>query len=110
MDHAVNALEGVIDKYQTAPWDEFCAALAAIYIAGATEALAGQWRTPEELDEYDCDRFFTKIAVKYKTTYNGSKLTITTINDVNQWTDDLMEYHKNDMLLTWMPIPELPDR
>ncbi len=100
--------EAAFAKALKAPWNEAKQAFAEAYLAGAAEALAGQWRAPEELEKYECDRFYTKILIKYRTKYQGSWLTITSINEVNQWTDDVAEYHKNDMLITWMPIPSLP--
>ena len=40
----------IIDKYQTAPWNEFRDTLAQIYLAGAREALAGQWRKDDDIE------------------------------------------------------------
>lgn len=40
----------IIDKYKTAPWNEFRDALAQIYLAGITEALAGQWRKDDDIE------------------------------------------------------------
>ncbi len=79
------------------------------YLAGAAEALASQWRSPEELEGYECDRYYTKILVKYRAKYNGSWLTITSLNSVDEWTDNYQEIHKGDDLIAWMPIPELTE-
>ncbi len=107
-EYATEATSSIVDKYQTAPWNEFRDALAEIYLAGAKETLASPWRSPEELEEYECERVFTEILVNYHTIYKGRSLTLTSINDVNQWTDDIDEYHKGDDLIAWMPIPETP--
>lgn len=46
--HAEKVFSEILDKYQTAPWNEFRDALAQIYLTGASEALAGQWKDPKE--------------------------------------------------------------
>ncbi len=104
-DHA----EMAFAKALKAPWPEAKQAFADAYLAGATEALASQWRSPEELEGYECDRYYTKILVKYRAKYNGSWLTITSLNSVDEWTDNYQEIHKGDDLIAWMPIPELTE-
>lgn len=39
-EHADMALFDIMEKYKSAPWNEFRDALADIFLAGATEALA----------------------------------------------------------------------
>ncbi|MDE7466013.1 MAG: hypothetical protein K2M59_06255 [Muribaculaceae bacterium] len=46
--YAEKIFSEILNKYQTAPWNEFRDALAEIYLAGAREALAGQWRSGDE--------------------------------------------------------------
>ncbi len=108
-EYATEATSSIVDKYQTAPWNEFRDALAEIYLAGAKEVFSSQWRSPDELEEYECDRFFTKILTKFLTVYEGSELTLTMISYVSQWTDKVQEYHQEDKLIAWMLIPELPE-
>ncbi len=81
--------------------------LTDAYEQGAKEALAGQWRKPEELEVYECDSFVAEIIVRYRSKYKGRWLTITSVNAVSEWTDDYELIHKGDELIAWMPIPEL---
>lgn len=46
-EYATNSLQRIADKFK-APWNELRDALAEIYIAGANEALSGQWIDIEE--------------------------------------------------------------
>lgn len=89
--------------------DEVIPRIEEAYKAGAREALKSQWHAPEELEEYECDRRFTKVIAVYRSRYKGSWLTITSATSVIEWTDEREEIHKGDDLIAWMPIPELPD-
>ncbi|MDE5998268.1 MAG: hypothetical protein K2G77_08685 [Muribaculaceae bacterium] len=48
--HVDKIFSEIIDKYQTAPWNEFRDALAQIFLVGAKEALAGQWRKDDDIE------------------------------------------------------------
>lgn len=102
--HAEKIFADMVNKYQSAPWNEFRDALAQIYLAGATEALASQWRSPEALNECK-DR---KVITHYRSKFQGTWLTLTAIQDVEDWTTNKKDFHPADDLIAWMPIPELP--
>ena len=92
----------IIDKYKTAPWNEFREALAQIYLAGITEALAGQWRSVE--DELPEDEEYVLIDGP-----NGIEAAVW--NEHYQvWDDsdgdDFM--YKKDAVKMWMSIPQPP--
>ena len=102
--HAGKILEKMVDKYQNAPWNEFKDELAQIYLAGATEALKTQWQDPDTLTAFTgC-----KVLTRYRTKFQGTWLTITSLQDVEDWTELKNELHKADDLIAWMPLPELP--
>ena len=94
----------IIDKYKTAPWNEFREALAQIYLAGITEALAGQWRSVEdELPEAEQDVF---VAVRFGNGYTYGHAWLSTLsNGTLRWYSQ-NEYLHLDNICYWMPIPE----
>lgn len=47
-------------------WGELKQAFADAYTAGATEALAGQWQTPDSLASCKEERVITRYRSKYK--------------------------------------------
>lgn len=85
------------------PWPEFKQALADAYCAGATEALSGQWHSPESISGCN-DR---KVITMYRSKYEGTWLTLTSVESPEDW--DKKTFHKKDDLIAWMPIPALPD-
>lgn len=99
--------EEAFGKALKAPWPKTKQAFEDAYTTGATEALSGLWQTPETLEKVEGDPFFTKILTIYRTFHRGSWLTVTSINSVNEWLGDKVEYHKRDELIAWMPIPPL---
>ncbi|MDE6272888.1 MAG: hypothetical protein K2M31_07770 [Muribaculaceae bacterium] len=80
--------------------------LKMAYFAGAANALSGQWRSPETISQCKGER----VLVVYMAEYNGKILKITTINEADEWNDPTCnEHHKNDDLIAWMEIPDLPE-
>ena len=101
--HVDKIFSEIIDKYQTAPWNEFREALAQIYLAGATEALAGQWRRVEdELPKVDKD-----VLVSMGWGEFGVVWLSALSNGTCKWysNDDTLSL---DYIKYWMSIPELP--
>ena len=101
--HAEKIFPQIAEKYQTAPWNEFRDALADIYMTGATEALAGQWRSVEdELPEVDKD-----VLVGMGCGEFGVAWLSALSNGTCKWysTDDTLSL---DNIKYWMPIPEPP--
>ncbi len=103
-EYAINAMQGIVEKYQSAPWNEFRDALAEIYKAGAKEALAGQWieltpnSSPPLNQEVLCLGDTGDVAVLQMVYTNlrpmGHQLT---------WLPKV-----KCRITHWMPIPELP--
>lgn len=83
------------------PWPEFKDALIAIYLAGASESLASQWRDPKD----ELPKFGDKFILRYRTKYKGSWLTLTEVDTRRDWADPFND--KNKDAIAWMPIPEL---
>lgn len=81
------------------PWHEAKQAFADAYIAGATEALAGQWRKPKD----ELPKFGDRFILSYRTKFKGSWLTITEVEKRRDWYDPFTD--KNKDILAWMPIP-----
>ncbi|MDE5869263.1 MAG: hypothetical protein K2H18_03440 [Muribaculaceae bacterium] len=102
--HAEQIFPQIAEKYQSAPWNEFKDALTDIYLTGAKEALAGQWQAPEALKEFKN----RKVITHYRSKFQGTWLTLTAIQDVEDWTTLKNEFHKADDLIAWMLIPEPP--
>lgn len=113
----INSIFGkLIDKYKTAPWNEFRDALVQIYLAGAKEALAGQW---QEIDE-SCHIVPSKYTVCL-CRYNDGGYTVAIFDGVDKWTDPSNgeiylspmwnvidgDYVIGDEITHWMPIPEI---
>ena len=100
--HADKLFCEIIDKYQTAPRPEFRDTLAEIYLAGAKEALASQWRSVEdELPEID-----KEVVVVY-----SHPLTPNFIEKAMAYSDGEDWYTTDGEHLRpthWMPIPEPP--
>lgn len=93
----------IIDLYRTYPWPELKNALAQIYIAGATDALASQWRSVlDEMPEVDRD-----FLVSSKFEEFGVAWLATLRNGTCKWysNDDTLSL---DDIRFWMPIPEPP--
>ena len=113
--HADKILPAIIDKYQSAPWQEFRDALAQIYIAGAKEALTGQWH---EIDE-DCKIVPPKDTVCL-CRYADGGYTVAIFDGVDVWRDpsnneDYVypmwnvidgDYAIGDVITHWMAIQE----
>ena len=100
--HIDKIFSEIIDKYQTAPWNEFREALARIYLAGAKEALAGQWRSvKDELPEID-----KEVVVVYSPllTPNFIEKAIAYFDGEDWYTHDGEHIRPTH----WMPIPEPP--
>lgn len=101
-EYSTSAIQGIVDKYQSAPWNEFRDALAEIYLAGAKEALASQWVSVK--DSLPEDEEYVLI--------DGPRGVEPAVwNEHCQcWDDaegdDIM--YKKDMVQTWMRIPEPP--
>ncbi len=112
-DHAMSAMQGIVDKYQSAPWNEFRDALAEIYLAGAKEALAGQWR---EIDD-ECTNVPDKDTVCLCRYIDGG-YTVAIFDGVDVWQDPNTkeefvspmwnvidgDYVIGDEITHWMPI------
>lgn len=121
--YAEKIFSEILDKYQTAPWNEFRDALAEIYLAGAREALAGQWRSVE--DEYPavgticlCRAQMTEDSEPWYFTARfdgleeweeGSTKEIYTIPSWMENWDSCTPCCYGDEVTHWMPIPELPE-
>lgn len=109
-EYAERKFSEVAELYQTAPWPEFRAKLAEIFLAGAHEALTSQWRNPQE----DIPIFGQTILIRE---YYRSARTGKFVNRVVQElfvTDDMFAHlervnrHLSYRITHWMPIPELP--
>lgn len=76
------------------------------YIAGATEALAGQWRSvDDELPKPEQDVF---VAVAWGDNYSYGYAWLSTLsNGTLRWYSHDDYLHLDDIRY-WMPIPELP--
>ena len=120
--HAEKIFSPIAEKYKTAPWPEFKDALAQIFLAGATEALAGQWRSvkdelpkegaiclcrvalePDDIPSFMTLRFDGIEEWKDPTT----KETHTIPSWIAEWYS-LTSYEVGDEVTHWMPIPEPP--
>ncbi len=103
-DHA----EMAFAKALKAPWPEAKQAFADAYLAGATEALASQWRSvEEELPEAEQD---VLVAVDTNTNHQFAFAWLSTLsNGTLRWYsyDDTLPL---DNIRYWLPIPELPKR
>lgn len=100
--HVDKIFSEIIDKHQNAPWNEFRDALAQIYLAGTTEALAGQWRIVDnELPEIDDD-----VLVIYSRSYTPAyKEKAVAYCDGEDWyTQDGSHIRPT----YWLPIPKPP--
>lgn len=102
--HVDRIFREIIDKYQSAPWNEFRDTLAQIYLAGAKEALAGQWRNvADELPKAEQD---VLVAMGY------GEFGVAWLSSLSNGT---CKWYSNDNTLSldniryWMPIPELPN-
>ena len=101
-EKAINHVESVfsnIAKLIQQPWPEFKDALIELFLAGATDALTSQWQSPDSLAS--CKE--RKVITKYRTKYEGSWLTLTSIEATEDWSSSI--FHKGDDLIAWMPIP-----
>ena len=76
------------------------------YLAGAAEALAGQWRSvKEELPEAEQDVF---VAVRFGNGYTYGRAWLSTLsNGTLRWYSQ-NEYLHLDNICFWMPIPKPP--
>ena len=104
-EKAVKHVESVFSNFAELtqrPWPEFKDALIELFLAGATGALTSQWQSPDSLAA--CKE--RKVITRYRTKYEGSLLTLTSIESPEDWACDI--FHKGDDLIVWMPIPELP--
>lgn len=93
----------IIDKYQSAPWNEFREALVQIYLAGATDALASQWRSvKDELPPVDKDVLVSMGCGEFGVAWLSALS-----NGTCKWysNDDTLSL---DNIKYWMPIPEPP--
>lgn len=101
--YAENIFSEILDKYQTAPWNEFRDALAEIYLAGAREALAGQWRSvKDELPPVDKDVLASMGCGEFGVVWLSALS-----NGTCKWysNDDTLSL---DNIKYWMPISEPP--
>lgn len=101
--YAEKIFSEILDKYQTAPWNEFRDALAEIYLAGAREALKGQWRSvKDELPPVDRDVIVSMGCGEFGVVWLSALS-----NGTCKWysNDDTLSL---DNIKYWMPIPELP--
>lgn len=102
--HVDKIFSEIIDKYQSAPWNEFRDALAQLYLAGVAEALAGQWRESDDTEGLQdgervivvIQRIDNSIKYFYAAYYHNGKFW----NDL----DDSEIYFCN----LWMRLPEPP--
>lgn len=96
----------IIDKYQTAPWNEFRDALVQIYLAGATRSTRRQWRSvKDELSEAEQDVF---VAVRFGNGYTYGHAWLSTLsNGTLRWYSQ-NEYLHLENICYWMSIPEPP--
>ena len=100
--HVDKIFSEIIDKYQTAPWNEFREALAQIYLAGAKEALAGQWRSVDDkLPEIDDVVFVTYPNLS---TPLDRDMGVGYYDGEDWYTTDDTHIRPTH----WMPIPEPP--
>lgn len=101
--HAEKIFAEMVNKYQNAPWNEFRDALAQIYITGATDALAGQWRSVEdELPKVDKDVLVSMGCGEFGVVWLSALS-----NGTCKWfsNDDTLSL---DNIKFWMRLPEPP--
>ena len=108
--YAERKFQEIAELYQTAPWPEFRAKLAEIYLAGATEALASQWRDPKkDLPELDQPILIREY---YRSARSGRYVNHVVEDlfvDVNLFSHlERVNRHLSYRVTHWMPIPELP--
>lgn len=99
--HVDRIFREIIDKYQSAPWNEFRDTLAQIYLAGANEAIAGQWRSvKDELPPVDKDVLVSMGCGEFGVVWLSALS-----NGTCKWysNDDTLSL---DDIKYWMPIPE----
>lgn len=94
--HVDGIFAEMVDKYQNAPWNEFRDALAQIYLAGARETLAGQWRKYPDED-------FPDTGIEYIVLTESGDLCA-----VNKYAKKEEVKHYTN-IIAWMPIHELKD-
>ncbi len=107
-DYAIATFDANLNAYKEMPWNKFRDTYKAAYLAGATEALAAQWRSvEEELPEAEQD---VLVAVDTNTNHQFAFAWLSTLsNGTLRWYsyDDTLPL---DNIRYWLPIPELPKR
>lgn len=104
--YAERKFQEIAELYQTAPWPEFRAKLAEIYLDGATEALSTQWRdaTKEVPDIGQCvllREIYTKVSAPIQ-------FFPISYNEYDFSTREGFHRPLGLKITHWMPIPELP--
>ncbi|MDE5869452.1 MAG: DUF551 domain-containing protein [Muribaculaceae bacterium] len=96
--HAEKIFPQMVEKYQSAPLNEFKDAIADIYMTGAKEALAGQWIDPkEDLPEDGVYVLLSDGLGRFMGYYNASE---------HQWYGSGIGVVVD--ICYWMAVPELP--
>ena len=104
--YAEQKFQEVVELYQIAPWPEFRAKIAEIYLAGAMEALSTQWRdATKEVPDIGMRVLLREIYTNVNTPIQFYPIYY------NEYVFSTRERFHRPLGLRithWMPIPELP--